>query len=35
VAAVRALGDDVEVLPRETYVTFARGHLRAAYDARA
>ena len=24
-AAVRALGDDVEVLPRETYVTFARG----------
>jgi hypothetical protein len=23
--AVRAVGDDVEVLPRETYVTFARG----------
>ena len=26
VASVRALGDDVEVLPRETYVTFARGN---------
>jgi hypothetical protein len=25
VGAVRALGDDVEVLPRGTYVTFARG----------
>jgi hypothetical protein len=24
--AARALGDDVEVLPRETYVTFARGN---------